>query len=69
MFLVLFCGLHTATRLDVSADVSLLQSRVTIAKVKDLKLANTVIDKVKQYADVGLHYRFFEIDFHDCLCA
>lgn len=55
----------TATGLEVVADVSLLQSRVTVAEVKDLKLANTVIDK----ADVGLHYRFFETDFQRIVCV
>eukprot|EP00435_Cladocopium_sp_Y103_P053465 s971_g17.t1 len=48
----------TATRLDVVADVSILQSRVTVAEVRDLKYANQVVDKVKEFQDVGLHYRF-----------
>eukprot|EP00435_Cladocopium_sp_Y103_P076100 s59_g76.t1 len=50
----------TATRLDVVADVSILQSRVTVAEVRDLKYANQVVDKVKEYQDVGLHYRFLK---------
>eukprot|EP00435_Cladocopium_sp_Y103_P067126 s113_g29.t1 len=58
----------TATRLDVVADVSLLQSRVTIAEVKDIKLANGAIDKVKQYSDIGLHYRFFESNDQRIVC-
>ena len=50
----------TATRLDVIADVSLLQSRVTKAEVQDLKNANEVLKKVTEYADMGLHYRYFK---------
>ena len=49
----------TATRLDVIADVSILQSRVTVAEIKDLKMANDTVDKVKEFADLGLHYRYF----------
>eukprot|EP00435_Cladocopium_sp_Y103_P036571 s279_g9.t1 len=43
----------TATRLDVIADVSILQSRVTVD-------ANSVVDNVKQFQDVGLHYRILK---------
>lgn len=50
----------TATRLDVVADVSILQSRVTVAEIRDLKYANQVVDKVKEFQDVGLHYRFLK---------
>ena len=50
----------TATRLDVIADVSLLQSRVTKAEVQDIKNANEVLRKVVEHADMGLHYRFFK---------
>ena len=46
----------TATRLDVISDVSLLQARATVAEIRDLKTANLVIEKVKQFADAGLHY-------------
>ncbi|CAK9063384.1 unnamed protein product [Durusdinium trenchii] len=65
----------TATRLDVIADVSALQSRVTVAEVKDLKQANNVLMKVKEFADVGLHYRYFRtkhrrlVCFHDASAA
>ena len=50
----------TATRLDVIADVSILQSRVTVSQVKDLKHANIVVQKVKEFREVGLHYRYLE---------
>lgn len=50
----------TATRLDVIADVSVLQSRVTTAEVKDIKQANSILIKIRDYADVGLHYRIME---------
>ena len=50
----------TATRLDVVADVSVLQSRVTVATIKDLKQANEVLEKVRKFKDLGLHYRYFE---------
>ena len=59
----------TATRLDVVSDDSVLQSRVTIAEVKGLKAANGMVDKVKAYADVGLHYRFFESDHQRAVCV
>ena len=65
----------TATRLDVIADVSALQSRVTVAEVKDLKRANNVLTKVKEFADVGLRYRYFRtkhrrlVCFHDASAA
>eukprot|EP00435_Cladocopium_sp_Y103_P042488 s3086_g11.t1 len=50
----------TATRLDIIADVSILQSRVTVSEIKDLIYANTVVDKVKQFQEVGLHYRILK---------
>jgi len=50
----------TATRLDVIADVSVLQSRVTTAEVKDIKQANSILIKIRDYADLGLHYRIME---------
>ena len=58
----------TATRLDVIADISLLQSRVTIAQVKDIKLANQVLVKVKQHAEVGLLYRRFSTPYQRLVC-
>ena len=50
----------TATRLDIIADVSVLQSRVTVAEVKDIKQANSILIKIRDFADVGLHYRIME---------
>lgn len=58
----------TATRLDVIADISLLQSRVTTAQVKDMKLANQVLVKVKQHAEVGLYYRRFITPHQRLVC-
>ena len=58
----------TATRLDVIADVSALQSRVTVAEVKDLKQANNVLMKVKEFADVGLRYRYFRTKHRRLVC-
>ena len=51
----------TATRLDLVADVGVLQSGVTKAKVSNLVLANSIIKKAKmqQYRDVGIIYRHF----------
>ena len=51
----------TATRLDLVADVSILQGRVTKATVADLLMANSVIRKAKQkqYHGLGLTYRRF----------
>ena len=59
----------TATRLDVIADVSILQSRVTVAEIKDLKLANDTVDKVKEFSDLGLHYRFFRTQHTRLVCV
>jgi len=50
----------TATRLDLIADISLLQSRVTVSEVKALKMANQVLEKVIEFKDVGLYYRSFK---------
>ena len=49
----------TATRLDLIADVSLLQSKVTKACVEHLRQANKVVEKAKHpdFLDLSLHYR------------
>ena len=49
----------TATRLDLVADVGVLQSRVTKATVQDLHLANSIVKKAKmtQYNGIGITYR------------
>ena len=49
----------TATRLDLIADVSLLQSKVTKACVEHLRQANKVVEKAKRpdFLDLSLHYR------------
>ena len=39
----------TSTRLDLIAEVSFLQSKVTSAKVRDLKQANVVLKKAQEY--------------------
>ena len=51
----------TATRLDLVADVGVLQSRVTKATVQDLHLANAIVKKAKmaQYRGVGIVYKHF----------
>ena len=59
----------TATRLDIISDVSLLQARVTVAEVKDIKVANAVLDKVKRYSEIGLHYRQFETENLRLVCV
>jgi hypothetical protein len=59
----------TSTKLDVVSDVSLLQSRVTVAEVRDIKVANSVVDKVKAYSDVGLYYRFIESNHQRVVCV
>lgn len=59
----------TATRLDIITDVSLLQARVTVAEVKDIKVANTVLDKVKRYSEIGLHYRQFTSENLRLVCV
>lgn len=58
-----------ATRLDVIADVSALQSRVTTATVKEIKLANEVLVKVKKHKEAMLHYRQFESNKHRLVCV
>ena len=49
----------TATRVDLIADVCLLQSKVTQAKVEHLKQANLVVKRAKAEIGqgLGLHYR------------
>ena len=59
----------TATRLDIISDVSFLQTRVTMAEIRDLKTANLVIEKVKQFADAGLYYRYFETENQRIVCV
>lgn len=46
-------------RLDLVADVGVLQSGVTRATVQDLHLANSVVKKAKmsQYDEIGIVYR------------
>ena len=50
----------TSTRLDLVVEVSLLQRRVTVAEVRDIKQANNVLDKAVKYKENGLHYRKFK---------
>jgi len=47
----------TYTRPDLSADVVLLQSRVTKATIADLRQANSIIRRAQQHSDRGLHFR------------
>ena len=49
----------TATRLDLVADVGVLQSRVTKATVQDLHMANSIVRKAKlaQYNGIGITYK------------
>ena len=55
----------TATRLDLIADVSLLQSKVTKACIEHLRQANKVVEKAKHpdFLDLGLHYRYLSGHF------
>ena len=50
-----------STRLDLVADVGVLQSAVTTAQVKHLRQANQLVEKAraKDRVQLGLHYRFF----------
>ena len=47
----------TYTRPDLSADVVLLQSRVTKATIADLRQANSIIRRAQQHSDRGLYFR------------
>ena len=49
----------TATRLDIIADVSYLQTQVTQARVKHLKEANAIVTRAKAEVgnNLGLHFR------------
>ena len=58
----------TATRLDLVADISVLQSRVTIATVKELKLANEALVKAKDCREAALHYRRFKTPHQRLVC-
>ena len=54
----------TATRLDLIADVGILQSKVTKATVNDFHQANAVVKKakLKQFENVGLIFKRFPRD-------
>ena len=41
--------------------ITAARARATMAEIKDLKTANLVVEKVKQYADAGLHYRILQV--------
>ena len=58
----------TSTRLDLIAEVSFLQSKVTTAQIKDLKQTNNVIQKAKDYKELGIHYRRFETKNQRLVC-
>ena len=58
----------TSTRLDLIAEVSFLQSRVTTAQIKDLKQTNNVIKKAKDYKELGIHYRRFRTKNQRLVC-
>ena len=58
----------TSTRLDLIAEVSFLQSKVTSAKVRDLKQANVVLKKAQEYKDLGIHYKKFKTDQQRLVC-
>ena len=50
------------------ADVSLLQSKVTTATVKELKMANEVLVKAKDCREATLHYRRFQTPHQRLVC-
>ena len=54
--------------MDLIAEVSFLQSKVTSAKVRDLKQANVVLKKAKEYKDLGIHYKQFKTDRQRLVC-
>ena len=58
----------TSTRLYLIAEVSFLQSKVTTAQIKDLKQTNNVIQKAKDYKELGIHYRRFETKNQRLVC-
>eukprot|EP00435_Cladocopium_sp_Y103_P034113 s393_g8.t1 len=51
----------TSTRLDLVAEIGVLQSRVTKATVQDMHMANAVVKKAKmlQYKGLGLTFKHF----------
>ena len=58
----------TATRLDIIADLSILQSRVTIAEVRDIKQANQILIKVNDFKDTGLFYCYIKTKHQRLMC-
>ena len=42
---------------------------MTVAEVKDIKVANAVLDKVKRYSEIGLYYRQFETENLRLVCV
>ena len=59
----------TATRLDLIAGISLLQSRVAVMEGKDLKQANAVgSGNVIEFKDMGLYYRHLQTNHRRLMC-
>ena len=50
----------TSTRLDIIADVSSLQSKVTTAQVRDIKKANEILTRALEDKHLHLRFRRFE---------
>ena len=51
------------------SDFRSILGRVTVAEVKDIKVANAVLDKVKRNSEIGLHYRQFETENLRLVCV
>ena len=51
----------TATRLDLVAEIGVLQSRVTKATVQDMHMAKAIVKKAKmvQYRGLGITFKHF----------
>ena len=45
-----------------------MQSRVTSAKIRDLKQANVVLKKAQELKDLGIHYKKFQTDRQRLVC-
>ena len=57
----------TYTRPDISADVVLLQSKVTKATIADLRQANSIIRRAQQHSSRGMYFRKLQTPL--CLMA
>ena len=58
----------SATRPDIIAKLSVLQGRVTLAEVRDIKTANQILDKVYEFKETGPYYCYLKERCQRLMC-